>query len=204
MPLSAAPQAADPGSPVDADWVLRTLARPAPMRANFVEFRDSPLLKAPLRLSGEYQRPDDATMVREVRVPYLETTTIRNGEVTIARSGRSPRKFSLSRAPEIAGLPASFGAMISGDHALLEQTYSIEVEGTRRRWTMTLVPKAAALASKLRDINLYGRGVELRCIETRLAKGKVVHRTLLAGAARDADGLTNGQSLADLCRGETQ
>jgi hypothetical protein len=69
---------------------------------------------------------------------------------------------------------------------------------------MTLVPKAAALASKLRDINLYGRGVELRCIETRLAKGKVVHRTLLAGAARDADGLTNGQSLADLCRGETQ
>nr|WP_242112114.1 LolA-related protein [Luteimonas aquatica] len=216
-PLCAAPRgeqappapASDPGSPVDSDWILRTLARPAPMRANFVEFRDSPLLKAPLRVSGEYQRPDAETMVREVRVPYLETTTIRtgksgDGEVTIARAGRSPRKFSLARAPEIAGLPASFGAMLSGDHALLERNYRVQVEGTRRRWSMTLVPRQQALASKLREINLYGRGVELRCIETQLAKGKTVHRTLLAGAAREADGLSTGPALANLCHGEAQ
>src|SRR3546814_204725 len=32
---------------------------------------------------------------------------------------------------------------------------------------MTLTPKAEPLAEKLRDIALYGRGIELRCIETR-------------------------------------
>src|SRR3546814_1819513 len=72
---SAAPQAADPGAPIDSDWVLKILARPAPMRTNFVELRASRLLKEPLRLSGEYQRPDEDTLVRQVRVPYVETTT---------------------------------------------------------------------------------------------------------------------------------
>src|SRR3546814_4335920 len=73
---SAAPQAADPGASIDSDWVLKILARPAPMRTNFVELRASRLLKEPLRLSGEYQRPDEDTLVRQVRVPYVETTTI--------------------------------------------------------------------------------------------------------------------------------
>ena len=43
------------------------------------ETRDSPLLKAPLRLRGEYRRPQDDTLVREVIAPYRETTTLRAG-----------------------------------------------------------------------------------------------------------------------------
>src|SRR3546814_17301545 len=50
---------------------------------------------------------------------------------------------------------------------------------------MTLTPKAEPLAEKLRDIALYGRGIELRCIETRPTEGHI-QRTLLAGAARTA------------------
>ena len=64
---------------IDSAWVLQQLARPAPMHTAFVELRDSPLLKAPLRISGEYRRPDAATLVREVQSPYAETTTIRAG-----------------------------------------------------------------------------------------------------------------------------
>ena len=44
----------------------------------------SALLKAPLRIEGEYQRPDGDTLVRQVRAPYAETTTLRQGEATIA------------------------------------------------------------------------------------------------------------------------
>src|SRR3546814_8544189 len=54
-----------------------------------------------------------------------------------------------------------------------------------RKWKMTLTPKAEPLAEKLRDIALYGRGIELRCIETRPVEGDI-QRTLLAGAARTA------------------
>lgn len=201
----AAPQAADPGAPVDSDWVLRILARPAPMRTNFVELRDSRLLKQPLRLSGEYQRPDADTLVRQVRSPYAETTTITGAgsqaQATVAREGRAPRTFALSRAPELARLQASFGALLSGDRAALERDYAIKTEGTRRQWAMTLSPKAAALAGKLRDIRLYGRGIELRCIETRPRQGEA-QRTLLAGAARAAHDVADGQALAALCRGD--
>jgi len=186
------------GSPADSAWVLRQLARPAPMRTAFVELRDSPLLKAPLRISGEYRRPDDATLVREVQSPYAETTTIRAGQATIARGARS-RSFSLARVPELAGLQASFGALLAGDRAMLERAYRIDTAGTRQHWTLTLVPRDAALAAKVRDIVLRGRGSELRCIETSPARGQDVQRTLLASAASSANGVTDGKALAALC-----
>jgi hypothetical protein len=196
--------APDAGTPVDADWILSKLARPAPMRTGFVEVRDSKLLKAPLRISGEYSRPDGNTLVREVRAPYAETTTIvsgkAGGEVTIARAGHAPRKFQLSRVPELGGLQSSFGALLSGDRNLLEQHYRITSAGSRERWTLTLVPTDAQFAAKVRDITLYGRGAELRCIETNPAKGVEVQRTLLAGAAREAAGAGTGPGLAALCR----
>jgi hypothetical protein len=198
-PLCAVPsEAATPR--VETDWVLARLARPAPMRTTFVELRGSALLKSPLRIEGEYQRPDKDTLVREVRVPYAETTTIRAGEVKLVRAGRSPRTFSLSRAPELGGLQASFGALLAGDRKLLEQHYRIASDGTRERWTLTLTPKQAALATKLRSVVLRGRGAELRCIETQPVKGDL-QRTLLAGAARAADDVADPARLVALCQG---
>ncbi|NUS37581.1 MAG: fatty acyl CoA synthetase [Lysobacter sp.] len=193
-PLCAAPEAA-----VDAGWILSKLQRPTPSSTTFVELHDSPLLKAPLRLSGEYRRPDADTLVREVRTPYAETTTIHAGEVTIERAGKGPRTFSLARVPELSGLQASFGALLSGDRQLLEQHYRVASDGARTHWTLTLVPEDAALARKVRQIVLHGRGAELRCIETQPVQGPV-QRTLLAGAARDAAGIADSGALARLCQ----
>lgn len=189
----------------DSDWILQKLARPAPMRTDFVEVRDSPLLKAPLRLSGEYRRPDANTLVREVRAPYAETTTITTGgngpgQATIARAGKSPRTFSLARVPELAALQASFGALLAGDRKQLQRHYRIQASGTRQQWTLLLTPAEQALAGSVRDITLYGRGAELRCIETRPAQSAQVQRTLLASAARSAQPAMDGKALAALCR----
>lgn len=203
VPCSVAAGAVPP-EPVRTDWILSKLARPAPMRTGFVELRGSRLLKTPLRIEGEYQRPHGEVLVREVRTPYRETTTIDRGEVTIARAGKTPRRFSLSRAPELVGLQASFGALLAGDQALLEQHYRVASAGTRQQWTMTLTPKQAQLAAKVRDITLYGRGAELRCIETRpvatAGKPAELQRTLLAGAARAAAGVNDATALVALCR----
>ncbi len=193
---------AEPAAAVDSGWILSKLARPAPTRTSFVEVRGSALLKAPLRIEGEYLRPRQDTLVREVRSPYAEITTIRAGEVTISRGGKA-RRFSLSRAPELVGLQASFGALLEGDRRLLEQHYRVATEGTRQQWTMVLVPKDKALAAKVRDITLRGRGAELRCIETQsVATRKApaeLQRTLLAGAARAAAPSSTPQQLAALC-----
>src|SRR3546814_14621276 len=98
---------------------------------------------------------------------------------------------------------ASCGALLSGDRAALEQHYAVHAEGTRRKRKMTLTPKAEPLAEKLRDIALYGRGIELRCIETRPTEGDI-QRTLLAGAARTAHEINRVDGLAALCRGAPQ
>ena len=154
-----------------------------------------------MRLTGEYLRPDDDTLVREVRSPYVETTTLHAGEATIARAGQSPRTFSLSRVPELAGLQNSFGALLGGDHALLEAHYRLQADGSRRQWQLTLTPKDPGMASKLQAIVLYGRGAELRCIQTRPAGKGEAQRTLLAGAAQEATKVADAAGLAALCEG---
>jgi len=181
-------------------WVLSKLARPAPMRTSFVELRGSKLLKQPLQVSGEYRRPDQGSFVRDVRAPYLEVTTIRAGEATITRAGKS-RTFSLSRAPELAGLQSSFGALLVGDRTLLQRHYALATTGTQQQWQMTLTPKDKAMAERVRDIQLYGRGSELRCIETHSTKAGEIQRTLLATAARSAPAKLGMDAMAALCHG---
>ena len=185
---------------MDAGWILARLERPVPSRTPFVELRGSALLEAPLRVTGEYRRPAVDVLVREVTAPHPETTTIRDGAITIERNGKA-RRFSLARAPELAGLQAGFGALLAGDAATLGAHYRLEAEGTQRDWSLRLAPRDAALAAKLEAIVLFGHGAELRCIETRPAEGDV-QRTLLAGTAVDAADVADTDALAALCHGD--
>ena len=198
----AAPAHAAPEAAVDAGWILARIARPVGSHTPFVEVRGSKLLKAPLRLSGEYRRPDAATLVREVRSPYVETTTLHAGEAVIERAGQAPRRFALSRVPELAGVQASFGALLAGDRERLERHFRVAGGGARDDWTLTLVPRDPTLAQRLREVVLHGRGAELRCIETRPAGDGAVQRTLLAGAATRAATTTDAAALAALCSGD--
>jgi hypothetical protein len=93
--------------------------------------------------------------------------------------------------------------LLSGDRTLLEQHYRLASSGTRPRWMLTLTPRDAQFAARVRDIVLYGRGAELRCIETTPTTQGEVQRTLLAGAARDAAGVDSSAGLAKLCHGES-
>jgi hypothetical protein len=185
----------------DSAAILRGLARPAPAATAFVEVRESPMLKAPLRISGEYRRPDADTLVREVRAPYAETTTIRAGQAILARAGKPERRFPLSRAPELAALQNSFGALLSGDVEALRRHYTVDVQGTADRWSLRLLPRDARLAERLRGIVLHGGGDELRCIETTPAKGPA-QRTLMSGAAESALRAGEDADIAALCRGD--
>ncbi|MCD0258425.1 fatty acyl CoA synthetase [Xanthomonas melonis] len=198
--FSAAPLCAAPPEALDVGQVLQRLARPAPVSTEFVELRGSALLKTPLRVQGHYRRPDAQTLVREVSAPYRETTTLQGEEGVLEREGKPPRRFSLRRVPELAGLKSGFGALLAGDRALLEQQYRVSGQGRMQAWQLTLQPKDAAVARQVRELRLYGRNDELRCIESVPAKGDV-QRTLLAGAAREAASVTDATALTTLCHG---
>nr|WP_101927573.1 MULTISPECIES: LolA-related protein [Luteimonas] len=184
---------------IDAAGILQRLTRPPPMATPFVELRESSMLKRPMRLAGEYRRPDADTLVRDVRSPYVETTTIRDGEATLAREGRAARTFSLSRVPELAALQGSFGALLSGDRALLERHYTLDAAGAADDWMLTMTPKDARSASRLTAVVLRGRGDELRCIETQPVKGDA-QPTLLGSAAAAAGAVETLDDALRLCR----
>jgi hypothetical protein len=186
---------------VDVNWVLAKMARPAPMRTQFVEVRSSDYLKTPMRIFGEYSRPDNASMVRTVTAPYSEVTTLHGTTATITR-GKSVRTFSLSRVPELAGMQSSFGALLSGDQSALKRDFTVSSNGTREKWTVLMTPKNASLSKQIKDITLYGRGAELRCIETRSLAGGQVQRTLLASAAAAVKSQTAEDALIALCHGK--
>ncbi|MBD9370622.1 LolA-related protein [Xanthomonas sp. XNM01] len=195
LPSAAAPE------PLDAGWVLQAVARPAPSRTAFVELRQSAMLKQPLRLQGEYRSEPGGRLVREVTAPYAETTTLADGQAVIVRGNRAPRTISLQQVPELAAVQAGFGALLSGDRALLERTYTVDASGARERWTLRLVPRDPRLAAALQRIDLHGRGAELRCVESVPAKGEA-QRTLMAGAAAAAVGVDDPAALAALCHGD--
>ena len=155
----------------------------------------------PLRLEGEYRREADGRLVRQVHAPYAETTTLEDGQATVERAGRAPRRIALARAPELAAVRNGFGALLAGDAERLQQHYTLHAEGGRQRWTLALVPRDPRLAASLARIVLHGRGAELRCVESRPVKGEP-QRTLLAGAAAEAAGVTDATALAALCRGD--
>lgn len=193
------PPVASRGRQVDADWILQRMTRPPPQATPFVELRLSATLRRPLVVAGEYRRPDAATLVREVRVPYAETTTIRGGDAVVARAGRTPRTASLSRVPELAALQASFGALLAGDRTLLETHYAIEADGVPADWTLTLTPRDVRTAGRIAAVVLRGRDDELRCIETRPAQGEP-QPTLLGSAAAGAGELASLDQALQQCR----
>lgn len=168
------------------------------MRTRFVETRSSSYLKTPLRIYGEYSRPDNTSMVRTVTAPYREVTKLQGSTAAITR-GTRVQTFSLSRVPELAGMQASFGALLAGDQVAVNRDFSIRSSGSREQWVLTMTPKNAVLAKQIKDITLFGRGAELMCIETRSKTGNQMQRTLLASAAAKISSKTSEAALIAAC-----
>ena len=148
---------------LDEEALLASLARPAPQATGFVELRHSELLLAPLVISGQLEHRADGTLVRRVESPFRETTELRGENVVVEREGSRPRRFSLDRAPELRGMLASFGALLSGDAATLRRHFTVAVQGVPERWQIELVPQDEKLRARLAGIVVDGTGDRPAC-----------------------------------------
>ncbi len=149
---------------LDADTLLKTLARPAPAVTPFVEVRYSKLLEQPLVVKGQLEYHEDGTLVRAVKDPFQERTEIKGETVNIARVGKSPRTFSLKRAPELRSMLGGFSAVLGGGRADLEKDFNIGVTGETSAWKLALTPKSQQVGKYVRDIVIEGAKNEPRCI----------------------------------------
>lgn len=129
------------------------------------------MLRKPLVLHGELDYGGADKLGKRVEQPYRETTMIAAGGVDVQREGRSPRHFSLDRAPELQALLAGFSALLGGDAAALEKFYTISLVDNAADWTLTLTPHSAALSKHLREIVVDGAGNEPNCFSLHEADG---------------------------------
>jgi hypothetical protein len=167
---------------LDTGALLDSLVRPAPDTTTFVEVRYSALLSEPIFVTGELEHRADGALVRRVESPYRETTELRDENVVVEREGSRPRRFSLNRAPELRGMLASFGALLSGDAATLSRHFAVSVHGETARWQIELTPQDDRLRSRLARIVVDGTGDRPSCFTLTEPDGDA---TIMALGVRD-------------------
>ena len=130
-------------SAFSTEALMQLLAEVQSSRAQFVETRQSTMLKTPLTSSGQlvYQRPD--RLEKHVQSPFVESTTIEGSRVTVSRGGpEGNRVIMLPPGGTAQALIESLRATLAGDLAALERHFNVSVSGSRNAWSMTLTPRA--------------------------------------------------------------
>lgn len=161
--------------------LMRAFAAIPEAQTRFIEVRRSDVLRAPLELRGKlhYLRPDK--LERRVLSPYQEVTRIDGDRVTIENPARGePRRYSLAALPAALALIEGLRATLAGDLAALERHYRVSLAGSREAWTLSLVPRAPALAGAVSSIQLTGSAARLTRVEIEETTGDRI-TTLFGG-----------------------
>ncbi len=142
-----------------ADWnidqLMQSLAKTKTGRASFVEKKTFSMLDRPVESSGEllYVAPD--RLEKRTIKPRPETMRIEGDTLTIER-GRQKHTLQLQEYPELAGFIDSIRGTLAGDRKALERSYRLKLEGTAERWTLTLHPTNAKMATSVHLIQIAG------------------------------------------------
>jgi outer membrane lipoprotein-sorting protein len=139
----------------DIDTLMHALAQHKSGHATFTETKTLSLLDKPVTSSGElsFRAPDH--FEKRTLLPKPETLVVDGDTLTISRDGHD-RTLSLVQYPEIAAAIESVRGTLTGERAILEQFYQIEVSGNAAHWRLVLVPKEARAAKQIAQITLAG------------------------------------------------
>jgi len=199
---TATASASEPAGASSSQALIAALGQPAPAHTAFAEARFLKVLDRPLVVSGQLSWLGGDKLQRRVDHPQHETATIADGEVTQQRDGKSPRRFSLKRAPQLQVLLDSFVALLGGDAARLQQAFEIRQGGDAGgAWTLTLVPRDARVAKTVASIRIDGIGKQSRCMHMQEADGDLAV-DLLGPLATKMPAEPTREALQALCQGK--
>jgi hypothetical protein len=154
----------------DLKAVTALLARQKSGQARFSEERTVAGLSEPLRASGllSFVAPDRFT--RTVTDPRPESMEVQGNVLVLRRAGRT-RQMTVDAIPELAALIEAVRGTLTGNAVLLERFFKAAVDGSAPRWTLSLVPRDAQLATQVREIRIAGSQGEMRSVELWMAGG---------------------------------
>lgn len=154
----------------DINRLMRSLAQNQGSRATFAEKKFLAVLDAPVESSGELLYRAPGYFEKITLRPKPESLILDRNVLTIVRGSRA-NILPLQNYPEIGAVVGSIIGTLTGDRALLEQTYRLNLEGDEARWILTLVPSEHEFVAVVQKIRMYGAGGVVKIVEMLQADG---------------------------------
>jgi Outer membrane lipoprotein carrier protein LolA-like len=154
------------------------------LRADFSEEKRIALLARPLRTTGTLYFERTRGMARLTRTPAPERVVLSPTTLRIEKAGKV-EEVPLDKSKTLRGFALTFPSLLRGDRAALETTFDLELDGVAKGdWSLTLLPKDAALCGLLRRVVVTGKGAEVKALRVEEASGDTTE-TRLSGVARN-------------------
>jgi Outer membrane lipoprotein carrier protein LolA-like len=157
-----------------ADWnieqLMRSLAVTKSGRVTFIETKHIAMLDRPLVSTGilVFVAPD--RLEKWTIKPEPESLRV-DGDVLVIERKKQTYTLQLQDYPELAGLVDSMRGTLVGDRDALERLYNLKLEGSRKLWTLDLIPKEPKIAATIQMIKITGNNGDVLSIVVIQADG---------------------------------
>lgn len=148
--------------------------------ARFTERRYLHVLNTPLDDSGVliYEAPDK--LQKQTLQPNQQNMVVERDTVTITGEGKT-QTLSLVDYPQLSAFIEGIRATLAGDAATLQRIYTTQLSGNMGAWTLTLVPRDAAMQAIVTSITISGSDASIREVKTAEHDGDHTDMTIFEG-----------------------
>ncbi|MEO5766441.1 MAG: LolA-related protein [Casimicrobiaceae bacterium] len=156
------------GAAASADWslaqLMQTLAQQQGGKVAFSEKKYITILDRPVESSGELVYAPPGRLEKRTRSPKVESLVL-DRDVLVVERGQQKYTLQLRQYPEIEAIVGSVRDTLAGDLAALQRQYRVDLQGSRERWSLTLLPSDARIAAIVQRVQISGARDEVRQIE---------------------------------------
>ncbi|OYY57094.1 MAG: hypothetical protein B7Y53_00340 [Halothiobacillus sp. 28-55-5] len=154
----------------NAQSVLHAIASTQVQTVQFSEEKFLGVLDTPLLSQGVLTfRPPDG-LEKHTTAPQDELMTLQGQALTYTRQGKT-YQLDLTEHPEAAAYAVGIRALLTGDIAVLQRSYLLQLSGDAAHWSLQLLPTDPRLLSLIKAISVTGSGGYLHLIEYDQADG---------------------------------
>ncbi len=155
---------AEPPTSWSTATVLQSVANHRQSAARFTEEKFIGVLDTPLLSEGKLTfRPPDY-LEKHTTAPRDEVMIIQDAVLTYTRQGQT-YTLHLAEHPEATAYANSMRGLLTGNAAILKQSYALELSGDPAHWTLLLLPTDTRIASLIKNISVTGAGDSVQMIE---------------------------------------
>lgn len=169
--LAQAPSAPEDVPAWDLRQLMQDLAAVKRSQARFVERKYLKALNAPLELSGTLRYEAPGRLDKRTLKPKPEALVVDGDRLSIETAGKPARILRLQDYPVLWAFVESIRSTLNGDIAALERFYRVELEGSRARWQLYLVPNDPDMRAVISQIAIGGSRDRIERIEVQEARG---------------------------------